>query len=282
MYLTNPKEGYHQPFNGAIREAYPGRLVSLWDMLILNSEKFLHVIGNLHRLQVLLWDSSKTGSLNAASSGLRKDADETISLLSDLDLPLSLVTARRLKKFFEEEKINCVSAREICSELTNRIHDEIGLRSLFVLSPQETKLLTETEPYGPVVTAKFFDARGDLEEAAKCLAFERGTACVMHLVRAVEIALHTLAMSLNAKFKASDDWDAILKEIDNIVNPWPTTTMAEITRKDKYRAIHSNLTSVKRAWRHPSAHARFNATPEIARDIFAAVKGFMVQMTEVA
>lgn len=270
---------------GAIWEPYQGRLVSLWDMLILNSEKFLKLLRNFHHLSgIVIGVRSETKSKDITlviDDGMRKDAEEIIGLLNELILPMSLVEAKRLKKFFKEKKVTLEDAESRLMTLSDRIHDEICLRTLFVLSDQEAKWYRTTEPFGAEVSAKFLDSREDLEEAAKCLALDRGTACVMHLMRAMEIALHTLATKLKAKFKASDDWDTILKEIDSIVNPWPTGTKAEISRKDQYREINSTLTSVKRAWRHPSAHARFNATPEIARDIFGAVKGFMVQMTEV-
>ena len=252
-------------------------------MLIINSDRFLRLLAQMHQLGGVLTGLTGDGTSVklVVDSTIRSDMDEIMVLLNDLSLPMSLKEADRLKAFFSSDKIDGKSGAEKLHSLMNRIQDEVSLRTLFMLSDRETKLFSDLEPFGPEVGSKFPDCQFDLEEASKCLALNRGTASVIHLGRAVEIALHRLASKIGAKFKAIDQWDTILQEMEKVTNSWGYQTDAEIEKKDQYRRIHAQLTSVKRAWRHPSAHARFTATPEIAIDIFEAVKGFMRQMAEV-
>ena len=49
--------------------------------------------------------------------------------------------------------------------------------------------------------SKLVDANQDIEEAGKYLAFNRGIACVLHLMRAMELALRAFATKLKATFK---------------------------------------------------------------------------------
>ena len=57
----------------------------------------------------------------------------------------------------------------------------------------------ETRPlFGPDVFNNFSSANDDIDEAGKCLALGRGTACVMHLMRVLEVGLAALASALGA------------------------------------------------------------------------------------
>jgi hypothetical protein len=213
---------------------------------------------------------------------MRGEAAEIAELLKSMNLRMSAVDADRVVSLFKADKLTIADVSRAVDKLSERISDELGLCHLLLLSADERELFGETEPYGTKVRKKFPGAREDLEEAAKCLAVDRGTACVMHLMRAMEMSLHQLAGAVGANFKASDQWDSILNELDKTINGWGYQTKAEVLRKDRFRQVHTNLASVKRAWRHPYMHARFSATPEVAKDIFNAVGGFMRQFAEVA
>ena len=50
--------------------------------------------------------------------------------------------------------------------------------------------------FGDDVARAFPSSKGDIDEAGKCLALDRGTACVFHLMRILEIGLQLLAAKL--------------------------------------------------------------------------------------
>ena len=63
--------------------------------------------------------------------------------------------------------------------------------------------------FGTEVAARFPRAIVDIEEAGKCFALGRFTACVFHLMRVVEAGLAAISRSLNI-VKHSPTWEAYL------------------------------------------------------------------------
>jgi hypothetical protein len=64
---------------------------------------------------------------------------------------------------------------------------------------------------------RFKIAHKDAEEAGKCLAFDRNTAAVFHLMRVMEVGLRELAKSLNDSSldpRANPSWEKILERCD--------------------------------------------------------------------
>lgn len=63
--------------------------------------------------------------------------------------------------------------------------------------------------FGEAVTEGFPSAIGDIEEAGKCLAFGRNTACVLHLMLILQVGLNSLAKELNVPFERVN-WDRVI------------------------------------------------------------------------
>ena len=55
----------------------------------------------------------------------------------------------------------------------------------------------------------------DLEEAGKCIALDRSTAAVLHLMRALEHPLKAMAKAVDVPLK--ENWNSILNDIENKV-----------------------------------------------------------------
>ena len=171
---------------------------------------------------------------------------------------------QRAEKYLDE---NIRAAR------TN-LRNEMATFCYLEIQRSDIALWNGPDPFGPEVTRKFRDAVDDIKEAARCLAVERGTACVMHLARVMEHVLRAFGVSLGAKFKASDDWQAMLDEVETLIKPMPTASMADAKRKDALREAHANLHRVKLAWRLPAAHSRGDWDAEQAREIFGSCRAF--------
>jgi hypothetical protein len=76
--------------------------------------------------------------------------------------------------------------KPLLSELMNRLYDDAA-RSLVLLVPySHAEHYVDEAPFGESVAAAFPGATFDLCEASRCLALGRATACVLHLMRAVE------------------------------------------------------------------------------------------------
>jgi hypothetical protein len=54
------------------------------------------------------------------------------------------------------------------------------------VSEDNLKYWDKEHLFGETVSQKFKDASGDIESAGNCLALGQGTACVFHLMRAMD------------------------------------------------------------------------------------------------
>ena len=122
-------------------------------------------------------------------------------------------------------------------------------------------------------------AQFEIDEAAKCLALRRSTACVFHLMRVMEVGIKAVARCLGIPdpTKGSEkNWGKILKKIkDEIDNRNAAKSWKKAKDQEFFLASHAHLDVVREAWRNPTMHVENKYTEEEAEDIFAAVKSFM-------
>jgi len=103
-----------------------------------------------------------------------------------------------------------IDAVDIIVNCSGMIHllDQADTTFCLLLSTQEKRLFQKVAPFGAEVEARFPSANEDIYEAAKCLALDRATACVMHLMRVCELGLKALATTINVQ--SQRDWGSYL------------------------------------------------------------------------
>lgn len=160
------------------------------------------------------------------------------------------------------------------------IRDSLMSEFFFHLDQHDVPLYQASEPFGEAVGKRFPKAAEDIAEAAKCLALQRPTAAVFHLMRVMETALRALAVKL--KITAIDpgveSWNKITDHVNKAINALPGKTAPEQARKAKFGAASAHLNSVRIAWRNEVMHPKQSYSREEAHTIFAAVRGFMIDL----
>lgn len=228
---------------------------------------------------------------NNPTTNLVEPLDALIGTCNDMRLLVSGQQARRLKgivvefveKFPSLERDHCEGALDAIEnsvrhvELT--VEDELSFKAHLELSADQAALYEIASPFGDAASLAFPSAGLDIEEAAKCLALDRATACVFHLMRAVEVGLRALGKSL--KDPALDparnpSWESILRKCRTQVD-LPLAKRCEEWRADDafFSEATANLTVVKNAWRNRTVHPGKSYDPERATEVFLAVKAFM-------
>jgi hypothetical protein len=163
---------------------------------------------------------------------------------------------------------------EDVQNLQMRIWDELTARKAFVLSLAGAKLFESKEPlFGVEVFNAFPSASDDIAEAGKCLALERGTACVMHLQRASEVGLKVLARTLGISNK--NDWGSYIREIETALAALAKASRARSPDEIFYAEAVASFDYLKRAYRNPSMHPDRSYSLERAREIYDATCSFM-------
>jgi hypothetical protein len=134
------------------------------------------------------------------------------------------------------------------------------------------------ELFGERIANKFRKAASDIEHAGNCVALGESTACVMHLMRAMEAIVRTLSRKLKVTINPKDTWGMILKNMDHGIGNLPEKDVRQKRKKAEWSECRSNLYHVKQAWRDESMHTnRFYDEPE-ARQILETVRVFTVQL----
>jgi hypothetical protein len=144
--------------------------------------------------------------------------------------------------------------------------------------------------FGPEVTAAFPSAVDDIREANTCYALERYVASVLHLMRAVEVALLALAKERQVKFPrgplAWQDWQTIISNIaskvDDGAGKWQRGP-----EKDAFVEFYNGALGEFRAFKDVYRNVTMHTRPKKklpgeteARDALIAVGGFLRRLSD--
>jgi hypothetical protein len=208
---------------------------------------------------------------------------EIDALIGDQDLGaingnLAALTA---KIFVAGKRKTPLYAMDLLKDV-QRLKNDFALilsKRLFYSLPSELSgLYGKPTLFGEAVAKKFPKASNDIEWAGNCLAGQP-TACVLHLDRAMEIALHKLAKKLGFVPNAKANMGSILADMVAPIKAMPDTKASDKRKKELWSECRTNLYHVKMAWRDPSSHGKQTYSESQARDIFDRVKGFLQQLT---
>ena len=124
--------------------------------------------------------------------------------------------------------------------------------------------------------SRFTNSLPEIEEAMKCLALERGTACVFHLMRVMEFGIKKLGKKLRVDIDVEKEtWYQIEQHVNKAIAAMPSSTSANQKKKQKHASAAAGLGSVRIAWRNDVMHPKATYTEEEARRIMDHVGGFL-------
>jgi hypothetical protein len=157
---------------------------------------------------------------------------------------------------------------------TNDIIDEVrrikndftvvlSQRFFYYVEPRLSQYYGKTELFGEEVAQQFPDSQRE------------GTACVLHLARAMETIVWSLATKLKVAINPRDTWGTILRNMDNGIKALPERTDEEKQKKEKWSESRINLYHVKQAWRDPSMHATRSYNVAEALEIIEKARSFV-------
>ena len=171
------------------------------------------------------------------------------------------------KKFFD-----CLE------EVHSRIFDYMETRAVFIISPTGANRYDNPLSGWEQCCAKFPSATDHIEEASKCLALGRNTACVFHLAGVVQEALEALSIALAVKLDPyTDTWNALINKVESAMRAKSSGTPKKAWKPIEafYAELLSDIKAVKNAWRNPTVHFRKTYSDEQAEKIYSRVQEFM-------
>ena len=267
-------------------------------MLSLKADAFYKATQNLRQTMSMIeaWagrnDSQAVKTSDALDLHMREimstQATRLAVLLRILDARVTLIAVKEHVELLKGElPISYDELAEAYADIDRSLRRELSLVDLLVLRGETAKYFEPSEPLFGDNFATKFNTKGtfELEEAGKCLAVDRATASVFHLMRIMEIGIHAFAKCLgipDPSKPSEKNWGYILKHVwdDGIVQKWPTTAARMIGDGALFENLYASLDAVKNPWRNGTMHVERKYTEEEARHVFDAVRGFMMRLAE--
>jgi hypothetical protein len=256
----------------------PYRLWSLLDMLRFHADAFCRAMGILPQVWPRLNagvspDEESVGAFGGAVQELDKCCLE-------LQLPVSHVQAnaimQRVRLASQGRTVPFTELGRMTTELYSRVIDELASRYFLMLKTENVSAYAEPLGGWDIPIRAFHSIQDEITEAQKCYALERSTACVFHLMRALEVPLKVLSTELGI-VKHSPTWEAYLSVMEKaIATKFPEKTKAHGEKRAYFTALEGQLRAIKTAWRNPTMHEIAKLyTSEMANELLVLVRGFM-------
>ena len=189
-----------------------------------------------------------------------------------------LIEQASLPTFFEIKR----SADEIDSRLRDELEDihfaVLDQNQSFHLGPANQLVNWD-------VMGLFPSAALEVEEAAKCYALGRSTACVFHCMRLTELGLKAFSKFLGIEDPtkpAEKNWNFILRKVKEAIDSqYPQAARLGDSDGAKCERIYASADAIKNPWRNATMHVDTVYTQIEARHILACTDQFMHQLSVV-
>jgi hypothetical protein len=159
--------------------------------------------------------------------------------------------------------------------LLSRVKDDLNAQRFFYVEPGYAPFYGQDQLFGAMVAKKFPSAKEDIKNAGNCLALGQPTACVFHLMRAMEIAVRQLSKRLKVTITPQTTWRVMTGNMDPKIKAMPDATQRQKQKKNDWEAARTNLHLVGSVWRNNTMHPATSYTQSQALDVMNAVRVFM-------
>jgi hypothetical protein len=211
------------------------------------------------------------GSFNGSLESIIQEAKRA-------GMDLCVLQAERAKSYVSGPDATGKQFFVLVRELGTRTTDYLKSRSALMI-PEAQRGYFDAPTKGWEQPIERFPRLADhIEEASKCLALGRNTACVYHSMAIVQEALEALGRRLSVPLDPySDTWNGLLSKVENAIKAKQGSTPKKSWKKVEpfYAELVSDLRAIKNAWRNPTMHFRRTYNDEQAGKIYARVQDFM-------
>lgn len=266
------------------------RIVSLLDMikfeaqLVLGAMSYISGLLSDWRLFSQLMQQTHVAPPNM-SLDLKAKFLASVERLRDsalaLDMPAAASAGKQAYDFYFEELAtpNPPSAHDLlrwippADRLLHAYVAEAEARMFFAIDGRHANYYSDAESlFGSDVVDTFPSTGPDISEAGKCRALGRWTACVMHLMRVLEVGLQSLANRYGVDH--SGNWNKTLNELEaKLRTVQKRTDGAEAERWAAEAGTHFRF--LKNAHRNHAMHPLERYDEERAIEIFDSARSFM-------
>ena len=215
-------------------------------------------------------ETKDSKSVNDLFPGMLEWFEQAGKRFDELGLKISAIKVQRIIEQWKEGELSVEEFGRDAGVLAERIEDELA-GFLFFQIEKNYELYDAAYPLGEEVAQKLPTALEDSQEAGKCLALGRWTACVFHLMRVMEIGVQKFGDRIGVQLSNEKNWQNILDEVNKAIK----TMDQKAAATKEYASLSAHLYNVKLAWRNEVMHPKATYTEQEADDIYRHVRIFM-------
>jgi len=188
---------------------------------------------------------------------------------------------RAISRYKSKDPVEATVLRIDIERIAARFQDELQQHTYMAVPGHLVSYYSKDHLFGERVSERFPGARMDLKEAGNCYALERPTACVFHLMRAMESAIQKLGKRLGVTITPQTTWRQITGQMDVKIRAMSDSTTRQKRRKDDWAEARANLHHVGQVWRNNTMHPARDYTMNQAKDVFDAIRVSMQSLCEI-
>lgn len=255
----------------------PFQLVSLLDMLEFNLFTFVRHSDTLLALQ-------REVEAHEGEVLTQEERLQGVAVVQQIEVflaELGIDTGRcfeRVKSKLHHPEAAKTKLSALILELRNRISDEIS-RHLFMHIPmKQAEYHDHAALFGQEIRNRFPKANKEITEAGNCYAAGNNTACVFHLMRAVELGVRPIVRQLRVNLPRPAElceWGQLVGGMEDALKKLPKrTSTAASARSEFYSHALAQFRNFKDAWRNHVAHTRTSYNEHQAMSIMVNTRHF--------
>lgn len=210
--------------------------------------------------------------------------DRVLLLANEIGARAASVAINRAQADMKESGLRRADVTTWLAEIISRFEDELAGIEFFLIEDKHKRHLHPKNRSSSSAVALQFpsEAAFELDEAAKCLAFGRYTACVFHLMRTMEVGIKAISRCLeipDPARPADRNWKFILDRIKGAMDKkWPIAANRMSGDGATLESLYASLDAVRSPWRNATMHVDNKYTEEEAEHILTVVTGFMTKV----
>lgn len=231
------------------------------------------------------------------------DAIATGSIISNVEVALRTLEANadryQMSRTIERlERINhCLSNRDQfpitlgnwlhqLNELISAINKDLEEKLFLYVPPEFVKYYDQDDLFG--IKDKFPKANEEIKFAGNCYATDNYTACVFHLMRAVEISAKRMVYKMKVQHHLSKpielcDWGQLISALEEGLKVLRIGSRTTIRQKNKYEFFNQSVghfRNLKDAWRNNVSHSRKIYLQGETTDIINNTRSFFTHLAK--
>jgi hypothetical protein len=261
-------------------------------MLVLEAISFMGAATTMrHNILVIECIENRSGVVGDEDKTklLSPQFEQLVTELRKVGARSALASATRLQQRLVLGTITCDDVRSALLDIESRFADHLVDIKLLVLNEQETSFFAPADELlgfagRPVegFSRAYPNSAFEIEEACKCLALGRQTACVFHCMRALEHGIKALCKLLSipdATKPADKNWGKILDAVRaKTEEKWPKNTRAPDSKGAQIEALYVTLDAIKNPWRNATMHVETIYAPHEALHIARCTGMFLLEL----